>query len=240
MVANNFTYDIKSTQFPLNERLYNLVKAKKQFIAKSLLNWSRKNAYQFPWRKNTTAYRILISELLLRRTRAQIVRRVFPSFIKRFPTLHDLSVATSKQIKKEIHTLGRTKRDIQIRNIAKNLSKKYMGRVPNSEIELLEIIGKHSIYTVNAVRCFAYGERVPVFDINVSRIISRVFSINLGNEPHKNKESWLLAETLLPYNRVKEFNWALIDLGRTVCISKPKCKICPLLKICSFANANSS
>jgi A/G-specific adenine glycosylase len=47
--------------------------------------------------------------------------------------------------------------------------------------------------------------------------------------------AWNLAELLLPETNVKEFNWALLDLGRTVCTPRPKCRKCTLSAVCDYA-----
>ncbi len=102
---------------------------------------------------------------------------------------------------------------------------------------MLEVFGSGSNYTVNAVRCFALNQKVPIFDVNVKRIFERVFSIDFGKDAHKKKNSWEIVSYAVPDSSVKEYNWALLDLGKSVCtISEPKCKVCPLNSICDYAN----
>lgn len=219
----------------LSNRIVKKLTERKSFIIISLLEWSERNSPLYPWRRDTTPYNILISELLLRKTRADKVAEVYPLFLQQFPTIKHISDSSIDYLRKAIYTLGRLKRDEEIMNLAKKLAEKYSGNIPYSENDLFNIIGKQSRYTVNAIRCFAYGERVPIFDVNVNRILSRVFTVNLGPQPHKNANSWKLAQMLLPEKRIKEFNWALLDLGRMICTSKPKCGICPLMTVCDYA-----
>jgi A/G-specific adenine glycosylase len=177
-----------------------------------------------------------VSELLLRKTRADIVARVFLYFLDQYPTINNLSNADPEVLRKCIYRLGRMKRDKEIIKIAKTIVEKYYGEIPSLEKDLFDIIGKQSKYTVNAIRCFAYDERVPIFDVNVNRIYSRIFSIDFGKQPHKNEKAWKFAELLLPHKKVKEFNWALLDLGRLICKDKPKCNMCPLSSLCDYSN----
>lgn len=222
----------------LPNRIVEKVNERKSLIIKKLLEWGYRHSPLYPWRRDTTAYNILISELLLRKTRADKVAQVFPHFLQQFPTIHHISDSSIGHLRKVIYTLGRLKRDREIMDLARKLSEKYSGNIPYSEKDLFDLIGIQSRYTVNAIRCFAYDERVSIFDINVNRILSRVFTINFGPQPHKNENSWKLAQMLLPEKMVKEFNWALLDLGRMICTPKPKCEICPLMTMCDYAKNN--
>ena len=212
------------------------VRKRRDIIAKKLLEWGKLNPTSYPWRERTTPYSVLISELLLRKTRADKVSEVFPSLLKEIPTVGSLSNCSPERLEKVVYTLGRLKRVNEILAIARKIEKDYSGVIPSSEKELLSLIGNQSKYTINAIRCFAYGERVPIFDVNVNRILSRVFSVDFGKQPHKNEEAWKLAETLLPRNTVKEYNWGLLDLGRAICTTEPKCCICPLVSVCDYAS----
>lgn len=206
----------------------------KSTLVGNLLAWNKENSQDYPWRRTTEPYKILVSELLLRKTRANKVSEIFPLFVQKFPTIFELAKSPLQKIRSTIYPLGRLERDKEIKSIATTIVEQYSGIIPNSEKELLEIVGPKSRYTVNAIRCFAFGENVPVFDVNVNRVLSRVFSINFGKQPHKNEEAWKFAKLLLPTRKVGEYNWALLDLGRTVCITKPRCSICPLLTICDY------
>lgn len=214
-----------------------MVGVKRRVITTNILRWGENNSPDYPWRKDTSPYVILVSELLLRKTRADKVSEIFPLFIRQFPSVKELAESQPEKIREVIYVLGRLKRDAQMRKIARVIMEKYAGELPRSEEDLFAILGKQSRYTVNAIRCFAYDERVPVFDVNVNRILSRVFSTDFGIQPHKNQKAWELAGMLVPGRRAKEYNWALLDLGRTICTSEPKCTICPLVSVCEYAKS---
>lgn len=211
--------------------------AKKRVIVTNLLAWAKNNSPAYPWRIDTSPYCILVSELLLRKTRADKVAEIFPVFINQFPSVKDLAISPPGKIRKAIYALGRLKRDAKIREVAQAIVERHSGEVPRSEKELFALLGKQSRYTVNAIRCFAYGDKVAIFDVNVNRILSRVFAIDFGTQPHKNQRAWELAETIIPDDKAREFNWALLDLGRTICIPDPKCEICPLVSVCEYARS---
>jgi A/G-specific adenine glycosylase len=175
--------------------------------------------------------------MLLRKTRAAAVAKVYPDFISRFGSFYDLASANEESIATVIYSLGMHSRAKSLRKVAQQVCNNYQGNLPSSREELLELIGPSSLYTVNAIQCFGFGRNLPIFDVNVARILSRVFSIDFGTEPHKNPASWQVASLLLPASSVKQYNWALLDLGREVCIRKPRCNECPILSICDYGQA---
>jgi len=216
------------------------IEKRKKDFSKLLLNWSQKNSPSYPWRRTSDPYKVMISEMLLRRTRASTVKNIYSEFLKKFPTVLSLAKSSSKEIENVIESLGMKSRSHKMKSVAEKLVEKYRDGFPNQEIEMLEVFGSGSNYTVNAIRCFAQNQKVPVFDVNVKRIFERVFSIDFGKEAHKKKSSWEIVSYAVPDITVKEYNWALLDLGKSICtISEPKCEMCPLNSICDYANNSS-
>lgn len=218
----------------INEIKKKIIQNKSLFL-KNLIKWFQKNHYSYSWRETDDSYNVMIAELLLQRTRATNVIPVYEKFLKKFPSSKTLSKKSVQSIENTIMSLGIKSRAVKIKSIAKIIVKNYDGVLPNSESDLIKIFGKGSKYTVNAIRCFSLNHRVPIFDVNVQRIFERVFSIDFGMYPHRKKESWEIVASALPQKNVKQFNWALLDLGKKFCISNaPKCKECPLKTICDF------
>ena len=212
------------------------IDSKKTILATNLLNWSRNNSPDYPWRNISDPYPIMVSEMLLRRTRASSVIEVYKKFIKKFPTVLSLAKSDIKEIENLIVSLGMKSRSSKMKSAAQMIVKRYAGKLPLEESELLKIIGKESHYAVNAIRCFGLNQRVPIFDVNVKRIFERVFSIKFGKAAHKKKSSWEIVSSVVPEKNIKQYNWALLDLGKAVCTPvAPKCDMCPLNSICDYA-----
>jgi A/G-specific adenine glycosylase len=210
------------------------IRKDRESISKNILEWGSIHSPSYPWRKTTDPYRVAVAEIMLRRTRADAVLPVYAEFLDAFPTFESLAAASAYRIQSRMHSLGMVSRAEKMREIAKRATKISPMGITRDEEQLFEIFGSGSRYTVNALRCFAFGERVAIFDVNVARILGRVFSIDFGKDAHKNELSWRLASLLLPPNHVKEYNWALLDLGRTVCKKRPLCEICPLNTSCDY------
>jgi len=204
----------------------NKINKRKLQLSHKLLYWSKKNSLSYPWRKTSDLYKVMISEMLLRRTRASSVEKIYNIFLKKFPTVKVLAKSSTKEIEKEIKSLGIKSRSNNIKHVSNKLVKQFPYKFPASEEELLDIFGPGSRYTINAIRCFAMNQKVPIFDVNVKRIFERVFSIKFEKDAHKKKSSWTTVSYALPERNVKQYNWALLDLGKAICTSSnPKCEI---------------
>ena len=214
---------------------------KRHSFVNKLIRWTPKNPENFPWRKSRDPYRILVSEMLLRRTRASKVAQIYDRFIHKFPTANALADSPIREIKRIVRPLGMVSRSNKMKKVARSIVEDYPFGFPSQESSILSTIGVQSLYATNAIKCFAFGDKVPIFDANVKRILERVFSLDLGSDAHKKKSSWEVAGLLVPKTTCKQYNWALLDLGRTVCTpSKPRCGICPLNSLCDFVKKRDS
>ena len=200
------------------------------FVRKLLL-WYKKAARRLPWRETRNPYAILVSEFMLQQTQVSRVQEYYPRFLARFPTLRALARARPKAVMEEWDGLGYYARARNLHALARQLSA--IGyRVPGDPDELTKLPGVGR-YTAGAVACFAYEKAVPTVDVNVARVIGRVF---LTRETRNGKrETWDLAAKLVPKNgkRAWRFNQAMMELGALVCTArKPKCPECPVSADC--------
>lgn len=87
---------------------------------------------------------------------------------------------------------------------------------------------------------FTTGEPYPVVDTNVSRILRRYFGLEDSLKGLRlEKAIYRLAETLIPRDAARDFNFALLDFGAMVCIARnPNCLSCPLQDFCEWPSKN--
>ena len=205
-----------------------------------VVSWGRMHSFNYPWRKSKDPYRVLLAEVMLQRTKADQVVPVYEKFVREFPSAETLVQSTNNYVRTLLKPLGLDYRAARLRLIAKIIEDEHQGAVPR-QYERLKSIPGIGEYITNAIRCFAYDERVPLIDANIARILGRVFSIKMPREPHKQKNLWKFIDTAVPVDSPKLFNWALIDIGRTICTPrKPRCSECPLYDICDYARHSSS
>jgi len=113
------------------------------------------------------------------------------------------------------------------------VTENYGGKIP-IDLSKIASIPHVGLYISSATACFGFNQRVPILDVNISRIISRVFSINGKRDLRDNKALQAKAQELVPRQGFKEYNWGLLDLGALVCKPRPLCKRCPLKSKCDY------
>ena len=199
-----------------------------------LLEWGEENRRQFPWRDpDCLPYEVFVAEMLLRRTSAESVEPVYREFIDRYPDFQSLKGASQEELAEILRPLGiHNKRAEAFRKIA---SKLVFSGIPDAEEELLDLphVGR---YVANATLCFGFDQRKPIVDANVARIYSRVFDMEVKSEElHNDNHLWDFAESLLPEDRYRDYNLALLDHGAEVCTSQsPDCESCPVCGVCNY------
>lgn len=211
-------------------------KKRREEIARRLVEWYKEKGRMFPWRmKGLRPYEILIAEMMLQRTRAEMVMKAYSGFLRRYPDPQSLAIESIENIALALKPLGLYKRRAKwMKTAAEMLLKKYDGKVPDEPAALAELPGL-GMYNVNAILCFAYNKPVPLIDINVARVLGRVASIDVQGDLRKNKNLHNLAAKLVPETGFKEFNWALVDMGAIICTPKdPKHDECPIAHVCNF------
>ena len=88
--------------------------------------------------------------------------------------------------------------------------------------------------TAGAIIALSSGERFPILDGNVKRVLARHAAID--GWPGKTAVAarlWELAEQHTPSERVSDYTQAIMDLGATLCTrSQPRCATCPVHADC--------
>ncbi|GKS67904.1 hypothetical protein YTPLAS73_14510 [Nitrosarchaeum sp.] len=143
-----------------------------------------------------------------------------------------------RKLKKVLKPLGlEHTRSKHLKDLSKKILADFNGKVPGTKKELLSLPGVGP-YTANAVLCFSFGHDVSMLDVNILRVIERVFSPDVNNaRGASDKNLWEFVEKLPPAGKGKEFNYAILDLAGEICASRnPKCSSCPMRKICNFVN----
>jgi len=212
---------------------------KEERFTQRLLEWFNVNKRTFPWRKTTNPYKILVAELLLRKTTANQVNNIYNKFFRAFPSSNELSRATESEIAKIIRPLGlQNQRARSLHKISVELVAS--GGVPEEEDKLISLPGVGQ-YCSDAVRCLAYGYVTPMVDRNVVRVVDRVFSVlpsrmnPLGETAAKSVREFTKRSLLLMSRESRTLNLALLDFASKVCkANNPLCPSCPLEDLCDW------
>lgn len=214
------------------EFIWNLVFGAWNFMQKLLLDWYTRNQRPLPWRKvKPNPYHVWLSEIMLQQTQVETVLPYYRKFLRAFPTVQRLAAAPVEEVLRLWSGLGYYSRARNLHQAARMVAQR--GGFPRTKEEWLKLPGIGE-YTAGAIASIAFGEKVPVVDGNVIRVLTRLFA--LKGDPKKNplkQKLWRLAASLVPKARPGDFNQALMELGALVCLPKePRCGVCPLRKDC--------
>jgi A/G-specific adenine glycosylase len=202
---------------------------RRRWFVRRLLSWGRQNRRDFPWRRERDAFRVLVGEVLLQRSRSSTVARVYERLFEQWPNAEAMAAAPLGQIAATIRPLGLTFRAANIREVARRVSASGM---PSTEAALTQLPGVGR-YAARAALS-AIGRRAPVVDGVSARVYRRFFDLPEASE----FELWGLVEDVAPRRGGPEWNWAVLDLAASVCLpAKPRCSECPLRQSCAWAVA---
>jgi A/G-specific adenine glycosylase len=170
---------------------------------------------------------------MLQQTQVVTVIPYYKKWLKTFPSLSVLARAPLSKAMKLWAGLGYYRRVRMFHQAARHIQKDLGGRIPETSTELRKLPGIGR-YTAGAIASIALGEKTPVLDGNVIRILTRIFAIRQSvNRPATLEKLWSLAAALLPDKNPGDLNQALMELGATVCFpSTPLCIRCPVRRSC--------
>ncbi|HYN97139.1 MAG TPA: A/G-specific adenine glycosylase, partial [Pilimelia sp.] len=141
-------------------------------LADAAIAWFDHNARDLPWRHPVGAWQILVSEVMLQQTPVARVLPVWQEWVARWPTPADLAADPPAQAIRAWGRLGYPRRALRLHECATALVERHGGEVPADLSALLALPGIGT-YTARAVAVFAYGQRHPVVDTNVRRLVAR-------------------------------------------------------------------
>lgn len=197
----------------------------------------RTHGRDFSWRhKGTTPFGILVAEMLLRQTQAVQVAAIWPVLRDRYPGPYELAVADTAELYELLVPLGLGRQRAQaLQEMSTALAQRHRGRVPK-KIEALLALPHVGLYAAHATACFAFGQRVPVVDVNVLRVMGRIFGETYGLDNRRAPEAWNTAEQVMPpKGPAREHNYGLLDFAALICTPrKPLCRECPINAQCTW------
>jgi A/G-specific adenine glycosylase len=217
-----------------------------QFAA-TLLNWYDRQAIELPWRNSSNssnssgsladslagAYRVWLAEIMLQQTRVTTVTDYYRRLLAAFPTINALAAAPLDLVIKQWEGLGYYRRARNLHRAAQTIVNEFGGAFPATAASLQTLPGVGP-YTAAAIASIAFNEPVAALDGNVMRILARLYDYDGElSLPATERQLREWAKALLSHERPGDFNQAMMDLGRTVCLPRnPVCAQCPVKKQC--------
>ncbi|MCR8671169.1 A/G-specific adenine glycosylase, partial [Agrococcus sp. HG114] len=206
---------------------------------RSLAGWYREHARDLPWRRpDFDAWGTLVSEVMLQQTQAARVAVEIDRWLERWPTPADLADAPTHEVLRQWGTLGYPRRALRLQDTARAIVERHGGEVPRDVEALLALPGVGD-YTARAVAVFHFGDRHPVVDTNVRRVVARAVH-GRGEQAPAAKRDLRDVDAILPPGRddASVVSIALMELGALVCTARaPRCHECPIADACAWRAA---
>ena len=202
--------------------------------------WFRRSARALPWREpGTTPWGVLLSEIMAQQTPVGRVAPMWVEWIERWPTPAALAASSPADIVRAWGKLGYPRRALNLHAAATRIRDDFGGEVPR-DVEALESLPGIGSYTARAIAAFAFGQRVPVVDTNIRRVLARAVLGIAEPEPPRTKADMDLMDSVLPADPAESVavNAGVMELGAVFCTARtPNCAECPIAEQCAWALA---
>lgn len=170
----------------------------------------REHGRKLPWRETRSAYRILVSEVMLQQTQADRVVPKYREFLRRFPTWSALAGASTAEVMRAWQGLGYYRRAFNLQRAAQSVVRDFGGKLPRDPAVIRTLPGVGS-YTAGAVCAFAFDVAVPIIETNVRSVF--LYTFFLKRKSVSDAEILQLVEETLDRRNPRDWYYALMDLG---------------------------
>ncbi len=211
-------------------------------LTERVLRWYDMTARELPWRApGVGAWPVLVSEIMLQQTPVSRVLPVYAGWLARWPTAAALAADSAGEALRMWGKLGYPRRALRLHECSRQIMARFDGAVP-CEVGELESLPGVGAYTARAVAAFAFGQRQPVVDTNVRRVVARaVAGLGDAGRPSTSRDHAAVL-AILPHEpaRAARLSAGLMELGALVCVARtPRCAACPLAATCAWRQAGS-
>src|SRR6185312_1089355 len=169
----------------------------------------------------------------LQQTQVATVIPYYERFMHRCPDIGTLAAAPVDEVLHLWSGLCYYARARNLHRAALCITAEHDGRFPQDfeAVARLPGIGRSP---AGAILALSRGERYPILDGNVRRVLSRHFGVE-GSPSDRaiQQRLWDLSDACTPAKHVDTYTQAVMDLGATVCIRRnPACAACPVAASC--------
>ncbi|MBP9867162.1 MAG: A/G-specific adenine glycosylase [Candidatus Pacebacteria bacterium] len=181
------------------------------FIKKVISFYNRNGRHTLAWRKNITAYKILVSEIMLQQTQVSRVVPKFDMWMNLYPTLASLREATLTDILILWQGLGYQRRAKALHDIAKEY------KIIPKDFESLCKLPSVGTYTASAVCAFAYDAfSYPMIETNIRTALIETFHKDkkeINDDILREDLKRIVQNVLIQNMGARKWYYALMDYG---------------------------
>src|SRR3979409_2057504 len=167
----------------------------------ALIEWHRQQGrHDLPWQLGRTPYRVWVSEIMLQQTQVATVIPYYQRFMTRFPTVTALADAPIDDVLHLWTGLGYYARARNLHRAAGRIRDEFNGEFPKTfaQVACLPAVGRS---TAGPILALSRGERFPILDGNVKRVLARYFGVE-GSTSEKSVADrlWQVSQPSTPEN----------------------------------------
>lgn len=180
-------------------------------------------------------YELLVAVILSARCTDKRVNQITPQLFEKYPTAKDLANAKQEDVEKIIYSCGFYKNKAKnIIAMAKDLSEKFNGEVPNNFENLVSLSGVGR-KTANVVLSVGFKINAIAVDTHVFRVSNRLGLVNartpIGCEKQLMKK--------IDKQKWGQIHHYLVLYGRYYCKAQnPNCENCAFKNFCLYKTKN--
>lgn len=163
-----------------------------------------------PWRRDTRAYYVLVSELMLQQTQVSRVIPKFEAFIAAFPTERALAHASLADVLRLWQGLGYNRRAKYLHEAAKMVVYDLDGQWPATTKGLMQLPGVGP-NTAGAMMAYVYNVHTIFIETNIRTVYFLHFFKN--TDKITDFEVRKMLEATIDHDEPRKFYWALMDYG---------------------------
>lgn len=208
---------------------------KVSFIQSKLLQWYKRDGRSYHWRNSGLSdYQYIVAEVLLQRTKADTVARYYIQFLDKFPDWKSLAETSNNDLEEILKPIGLyNQRAARLRKLAHEMV--HRANLLPSDRKELEKIPFFGQYISNAIELIIFNRRMPLLDVNMARVVERLFRprklADIRYDPYLQQ----LAKRIVNHPKSKELNWAILDFAAIICKARvPLCEKCFLNTYCNY------
>jgi len=175
-----------------------------------IYGYYRLHSRDFPWRRTTNPYNIVVSEIMLQQTQVERVHGKYLEFIHAFPDFDTLARATQKDVLAMWQGLGYNRRALALKRLAENVVSMHGGTLPR-DVEALSSLPGIGKTTAGEILAFAFNIPSVFIETNIRRVFIHEFFD--GEDAVKDREIFPLVEATVDGANPREWYWALMDYG---------------------------
>lgn len=190
-----------------------MTKKEQKFIATVWDFYHKAGRHTLLWRNKHNAYQVFVSEVMLQQTQVDRVTPKYKEFMKHYPTVQKLAIASLADVLKLWQGLGYNRRAKKMLECAQVVVGQHKGVFPKEYDQLVALPGIGP-YTAGAIMAFAYNKPVPILETNIRTVYIHHFFKD--KQQVTDKELVKIVTATLSVDNPRQWYWALMDYGSHV------------------------